>query len=292
MKRYRLEKNSSSSTDLKNKSVLFVAIMSLFISCNADCESSTMAAKDSSGLETSNESVRNELFQIPEPNALKEKLFHHIISKIDLSSHKIPKIAFCSVKKSNSSDPCDRTRFIKVMVAVVKWLNGELTSQRKFIKVIADKRKLGIPISDKENKKFKMICSFYRTNDIKHLLIKVAPVPVSMAVAQAVLESGFGSDSYMHRNNAFFGLAKDSTSLLSFNTIAESAIAYSKTLNVNPVYSNFRKERSNLISKNALISGNKLITLINKYSSTADYSSRIRKLIKEHELSKFDEVSV
>jgi Bax protein len=235
-------------------------------------------------------SIVNELFEGYLVNRQHDVLYHHMLKGIDLkrNNNAIPGIALCSVKRTDQSKSSDREAFMKAIVSVVNRINCIVLNHRLFVIAIRDKIRVGIKLTEEENKKFQLICLFYQSNDIGALLEKIGPVSVSLAVAQASLESGFGSNEILHRNNAFFGMMMDKTRLYSFDTLFESVIAYVKTLNVHPCYRQFRLERNKMLASAQKIDGTKLVRYLGKYAEKKNYRSILSKMIECYNLHLLD----
>ena len=90
------------------------------------------------------------------------------------------------------------------------------------------------------------------------LLIKVDKVPVSLALAQAVIESGWGTSRFAYEGNALFGqyvwgdgkgIVPEERSedeihkIKSFKNLKSSVSSYMKNLNSNYHYDEFRLNR-------------------------------------------------
>jgi Bax protein len=233
--------------------------------------------------------IRNKLFKYDILlNKKYDELYHNILKSIKFSKNsnvQIPEIALCSVKHTSLPSESDRHMFIKSIAAAINCVNKIIMEHREFIILVKNKKEALTP---NEKDRFNMICSFYQTNNINELLERVAPVPVSVAVAQAALESGFGSSKHMHRRNAFFGMMRDAKNLYSFDTLFESAIAYAKTLNVNNCYKAFRKERAAMMRNAQKIDGKKLFNHLGMYYTSKLYKKQISALMKEYSLTSLD----
>ncbi len=236
--------------------------------------------------------IRDTLFKFNLLNKSHNSIHHTILKDIDLCNvnyANLPALALCSIKQINASNKSDRELFIKSIASTVKYVNKIILEHRKFIFLVKDKKKNNVSLSENEKKKFSMICSFYQSSKLEELLERVAPVPNSLAVAQAILESGFGSHDFMRNKNAFFGMMKDCHQLYSFDTLLESVVAYTKTLNANLCYKQFRKERADLIRRSQKIDGIKLSKFLGKYYVSKIYNQQVLMLIKEYNLAEFDQ---
>ena len=233
--------------------------------------------------------IRSTLFKY---NSLLNKnhnaLYYKILRGMDLQAIRGGKfrLAMCSIKCAPSSSKDNREMFVKAMIAVINCLNKIILEHRDFIKFVKRNQRT---LTDEQKKRFDMICSFYRTKDLSELLKRVAPVPVSMAVAQAALESGFGSCRYLSARNGVFGMMKTKTQLVEFDTVFEAGIAYVKSLNVNRSYRHFREKRHILMAQSKKIDGAVLSGYIRRYSVNPAYQKHILSIMKTYRLYSFDQ---
>ncbi|MDR3187542.1 MAG: glucosaminidase domain-containing protein [Holosporaceae bacterium] len=231
---------------------------------------------------------RDKLFRCALVSKILDRECHSILKKLALRSGKIPNFPLGMIPLMNSQNQSDRDFFMKSIAATVNCVNKNILRQRKFVKLVQDKRRRGIQLTKEEEEYFAMIREFYQTKSIDDLLIRVAPIPVSLAVAQASLESGFGRDRTIHAMNAYFGLAKTKDKLLSFDSLYKSAIAYAKTLNVNLCYREFRRQRAIMMSRSQKIDGAKLSPFLKLYGTDKNYRNLVQKIISFHGLASLD----
>lgn len=228
-----------------------------------------------------------QLTQMHEENqALHTRLLRNInLRKAD--SRTIPPIALSSCAVGSSASKANREMFLKSIIAAVKCVNQMIMEHRNLVKLVKERDLSNL--NEEQVEQFRMICSFYQTSNINELLKRVAPVPVSLAAAQASLECGFGSVKFMSTRNAYFGMMKNQTELQSFDTVFQAAIAYAKTLNVHGYYRAFREERLKMLNKSQKIDGMKLCAFIAKYCVRKEYRQRVTKLIRDYKLTEFDQ---
>ena len=95
----------------------------------------------------------------------------------------------------------------------------------------------------------------YEAHTLDDILIKVDEIPVSLALAQAVIESGWGTSRFAYEGNALFGQyvwGKNKNGIIpndretnaiykikSFDNLSESVASYMKNLNTNFHYHDF-----------------------------------------------------
>ena len=116
-------------------------------------------------------------------------------------------------------------------------------------------------------------------------------VPIEMIVAQAALESGWGTSRFAKEGNNLFGIRtydKDVPHMLLegktkwkgwgvrvFSTKCQSVKFFVELLNKHHAYEEFRDTRRNMILWDQPLDPKKLIKTLTSYSTTNDYSERV-----------------
>ena len=131
---------------------------------------------------------------------------------------------------------------------------------------------------------------------INFSLPRLDRVPYEMIVAQAALETGWGTSRFAVEGNNLFGIRtwdKDTPHMIAtgmgkkwpgwgvriFASKCGSVKEYIRLLNEHPAYEDFRKARTNFHVKNLEPDPLILIQNIDKFSTTADYDKRVRRII-------------
>ena len=143
-----------------------------------------------------------------------------------------------------------------------------------------------------------------KNNDLAELKKRIDIVPISLVIAQAAIESGWGTSRFAQEGNAYFGQKvigtkvngiKPSNSedplikVRSFKNLNDSVKAYLNNLNTHFAYKNFRKSRNELRYFGKTLEGVVLVNQLKKYSELGDvYINNVQEIIKKNNLDKFD----
>jgi Bax protein len=152
------------------------------------------------------------------------------------------------------------------------------------------------------NSKFKQ---YGVTNkDLSTLKVRMDEVPVSMAIAQAAKETGWGTSRFAQEGNALFGqwtwsgegikpseAAGDSThKVMKFKVLQASVRAYQRNLNTHSSYKGFRSARAELRDKEKKLDSMILSEYLDKYAETGkEYVRVLQQIIKQNNLTDFDD---
>ena len=142
-----------------------------------------------------------------------------------------------------------------------------------------------------------------KNEDVTELKIRMDIVPVSIAIAQAAKESGWGTSRFALEGNAMFGqwtwgkqgiapLDREKNKghkILKFPILRSSVQAYKNNLNTHNGYREFREKRAELRKLNKKISGLELVKYLHNYAATgSEYTKVLKKIIDQNELTDFD----
>jgi len=150
---------------------------------------------------------------------------------------------------------------------------------------------------------FGSLNSLQLRNIKKELLIKVNRVPVSMIIAQAIIESGWGASRFAQEGNALFGEwtwknndgikpngnLDANFAVKSFKNISESLNSYILNLNRHPAYTEMRNYRSMMFKAGKDITGYDTAAYLENYAEIGlAYVEKVNNMIKSNKLYKFE----
>jgi Bax protein len=146
-----------------------------------------------------------------------------------------------------------------------------------------------------------------KSGDLSTLKIRMDEIPVSLAIAQAAKETGWGTSRFALEGNALFGQwtwsgeglkpkeAKEGEShkVMKFNILQASVRAYQRNINTHSTYKDFRKARAKLRDKNKPLDSIELSKYLDKYAETGNqYVEVLQKIIKQNKLQDFDDAKL
>ena len=143
--------------------------------------------------------------------------------------------------------------------------------------------------------------------DLSTLKIRMDMIPVSLAIAQAAKETGWGTSRFALEGNALFGqwtwsgegikpAEADNNAthkVMKFKILKSSVRAYQRNLNTHSGYKKFRLARAELRDKKRNLNGLILATYLDKYAETGkEYVKIIKQIIQQNNLTDFDDVQL
>jgi len=143
--------------------------------------------------------------------------------------------------------------------------------------------------------------------DLGKLKMRMDIVPVSIALAQAANESGWGTSRFALEGNALFGQwtwSKKGISpknkdpdkthkILMFQVLKASVRAYKNNLNTHNAYQEFREARAKLRQEGKSINGLELTRYLKNYASIGEkYVAILDDIIERNSLTDFDKANL
>ena len=193
--------------------------------------------------------------------------------------------------------------FIKIVLPLIVAENEKILDDREKLKVISEKKFT----SDLEKQWLRQKLLEYKVKkgNLDELMRRMDMVPVSIALAQAAKESGWGTSRFALEGNAIFGqwtwdgqgiapLKRDGDKnhkILKFPILRASVKAYKNNLNTHKSYLKFREKRNSLREKNKKITGLALTGTLKNYAQTgSEYTKILNQIITQNRLSDFEPV--
>ena len=198
-----------------------------------------------------------------------------------------------------------RELFIKIVLPLILAENNKITEDReKLFKILSKNfNTVGERVWLKRRfKEYKI-----EDKDLSKLKMRMDIIPVSLALAQAANESGWGTSRFALEGNALFGQwtwskkgitpknqdANASHKVLQFQILKASVRAYKNNLNTHNAYREFREKRAQLRQDNKQITGLDLVQYVKNYASIGEkYVVILEDIIKRNSLTDFDKANL
>ena len=216
--------------------------------------------------------------------------------KIDLLPKEIKQIENTKKRKN---------LFIQIVLPLILEENTRIKVERKKLFAVLNKNNN----SDSEIKwlksKFKQYGVINR--DLTTLKIRMDEIPVSLAIAQAAKETGWGTSRFALEGNALFGQwtfsgegikpkgadIGDTHKVMKFKVLQASVRAYQRNLNTHSSYREFRKMRAIQRDNQGNLNSLELVNYLDKYAETGlEYTKILKKIIEQNNLTDFDDAEL
>jgi len=207
--------------------------------------------------------------------------------------------------KTLSDSKTKRELFIKIVLPLILHENEKIIDDKKRLFKILGKNFNSPGEKVWLNRRFKEYK--IKDKDLAELKMRMDIIPVSIAVAQAANESGWGTSRFALEGNALFGQwtwskkgispkNKDpdqSHKILQFQILKASVRAYKNNLNTHNAYKEFREVRAKLRQSGTKITGLALIKYLKNYSAIGEkYTKIIEGIIVHNSLTDFDKANL
>ncbi len=183
--------------------------------------------------------------------------------------------------------------FIKSLLPLLLLENERILADRARL---LDILKQGWPMGAARTAWLAELAERYETlpDRVHELVHRVDAVPVSLALAQAALESGWGTSRSAQSGQALFGQmsfrADDDGRVRHFSDLGEAVEAYALNLNMHRAYGEFRRARATARADGKLPDGHALAAFLHRYSERrTEYVRDVRSLMRANGLRTLDQ---
>ena len=209
--------------------------------------------------------------------------------------------------------------FLGAVLPVVLAVNEQLVREHETVLRMATKFRAGEALNLREKFDLQRLAKAYEiTSDddgqnvtdlsdaaiVEELVLRAAPIPVSLALAQAAEESAWGLSRFAIEGNALYGqwVWNDDAGIIpkgrrtghghsiqAFENIYESTLSYAQNLNTHPAYKRFRRMRAYMITSSGRMDSASLAGALTRYSGRGQaYVESLRTIMRVNELSALD----
>ena len=195
--------------------------------------------------------------------------------------------------------------FIQIILPLILEENKKINLDRKRLFKIINK-------SNNSNSEKKWLEKKYKqygipSKDLSALKIRMDIIPVSLAIAQAAKETGWGTSRFAQQGNALFGQwtwsgeglkpkeaeKNEGHKVMKFNILQASVRAYQRNINTHSSYQDFRLARAKLRDLGESLDSMILSSYLDKYAETGNqYVKVLQKIIVQNNLKDFDEAKL
>ncbi len=205
----------------------------------------------------------------------------------------------------------EKKAFVKTVLPIIINENQNILITRNFLLELKNKLQTFKTLQNHELVKLNSIAKEFNINHseihkldlINEILSNVDIIPNSIALAQAAIESGWGTSRFAKNFNALFGeytydqnkgvlpLKRELGEkhfIKSFSSYDNSVSSYFKNINTHHAYKEFRKVRNIMRTKNNFSDTSLLIEKLNSYAEDDKYIKTINLVIEKNDFNKFN----
>ena len=194
--------------------------------------------------------------------------------------------------------------FVALLLPSILKANETVLAQRRTLADLLSSRSDGGQLSSDERDWLDRLAGAYKvkSGDWSELQRRVDVVPPSLAIAQAIDESAWGTSRFARQGNALFGehLPPHSgykfiesehghVKVAAFDTVPEGVLAFLDHLNTSSAYEPLREFRARERAKGERLDSHALSAGLESYSGRGSaYVKELQALMRQHRLSDFD----
>lgn len=201
--------------------------------------------------------------------------------------------------------PEKRSVFVSLLIPHIVKANRSIQEERNHLLTLESKINKFGKLTYPEEKALKKLSRKYGLEqiDFDELKKRIDSIPLSLALAQAILETGWGTSRFAIEGNALFGIhspydanqkhmvsSSGQVRVTSYACLADSVSSYFRLLNSARPYKKFRTLRFDLKRNTRNASGYDLAGGLTNYSEIGSlYAERLRAIIAQYSLGEFED---
>ncbi|MEC9345701.1 MAG: glucosaminidase domain-containing protein [Pseudomonadota bacterium] len=199
--------------------------------------------------------------------------------------------------------------FLKLVLPIVLEANSRIHARRLKLLEISWLVRNGIALPPVSQAWLETTARDYKVDlaadgGLDELLRRVDIVPASLALAQAITESGWGSSRFAQKGNALFGqriwsqgggivpkarASEETFEVRAFRSLSQSVREYMRNLNTHDAYADLRALRADLRRTEGRVDGYELAAGLTSYAETGDeYVEVLRTIMQANSLQDFE----
>ena len=205
-----------------------------------------------------------------------------------------------------------KARFFEFLLPFARKANERALTQREMVLAMRDAHEKGDKLSSKATKQLNELLKEYEVDSVEEigvrafhdLLSKIDVIPPSLSLAQAALESAWGTSRFAQEGNNLFGIwcyepgcgivpkrrpPGKTYEVKKYSNPGECFSDYIKHLNVNDAYRSMRAIRRALRRNGTKLAGYDLAEGLELYSQERwVYVQKVQSIIRSNGLAKYD----
>tara|TARA_R110002072_G_scaffold9326_11_gene45522 strand:- start:47 stop:1126 length:1080 start_codon:yes stop_codon:yes gene_type:complete len=263
-------------------------------------------------LEATASDETTQLAEIVEHNTVEElnAFFAEIefyISQVREGDSAVPRLYVTGLPKDLATVDQVKDRkqaFLRTLLPLVLLANEEINTRRVRLLALTKQLRAGAKVSAADRGWLDALAEYYGADygDLDDLALRVDEIPVSLALAQGIVESGWGTSRFAQQGNALFGqrvwkseeagLVPEEASGVKvrvFGDLMESVRSYMYNLNTHPAYAGLRAARAAWRDQGSKVGGGySLAGTLTLYAEATDYPKKLRKLMQSNKLAELE----
>ncbi len=184
--------------------------------------------------------------------------------------------------------------FLQALLPMILAENEKILKERTHLLAIETSLKQNGKLSDADKNWLEALAQKYKlkTTSLKELVRRVDIIPPSLALSQAIVETGWGESFAALKKNSAFGMTI-AEKVKFYESLQDSVNGYILNLNSNQAYQKMREIRSKLRVEGKPLCSLKLAETLVRYSELGfQYIGRVKSVIKTHQLRQLDQAQL